>query len=296
MSRVRTLDSLRLLQHDEAGLQSLSSLKHDDFLAAWERGYTKEGWWNDELAAAALKDLRRERLAKKQKRADEQKKRTAGLKKKPATSVKAAVAPAANKCTAARLPAETVPAASAKRTKMAHAAPPAGEKKPAARSKAPAAPAANKRTEASVSAEAVPAASAKRVKWALAEGSTLRGGGDCLNVSAPTLRRREVMPASGAALPDAPCVSFYQGVAHGGSRIAECAWHAWMHPDRGAFADEFVSSAERAAMPKHLGVIITYVDVRGAWYATTVATESATQPGEWGYYCSHRQSGGEDEV
>ena len=68
MSRVRTLDSLRLLQHDEAGLQSLSSLKHDDFLAAWERGYTKEGWWNDELAAAAWKDLRRERLAKKAKK------------------------------------------------------------------------------------------------------------------------------------------------------------------------------------------------------------------------------------
>ena len=96
-----------------------------------------------------------------------------------------------------------------------------------------------------------------------------------------------------AALPDAPCVSFYQGDAHGGSRVAELAWHASMHPDRGAFADAWVSTAERAAMPPHLGVIVTYVDVRGAWHATTVATQSATQPDEWGYYAAHRLTGGE---
>ena len=93
--------------------------------------------------------------------------------------------------------------------------------------------------------------------------------------AAPTLRRRQVGTASGAALPDAPCVSFYQGDAHGGSRVAELAWHASMHPDRGAFADAWVCTAERAAMPPHLGVIVTYVDVRGAWHATTVATLSA---------------------
>ena len=90
---------------------------------------------------------------------------------------------------------------------------------------------------------------------------------------APTLRRRQVGSASGAALPDAPCVSFYQGDAHGGSRVAELAWHASMHPDRGAFADAWVSTAERAAMPPHLGVIVTYVDVRGAWHATTVRAD-----------------------
>ena len=38
MSRVRTLDSLRLLQVDQDGLRSLSGLKHDEYLAAWERG------------------------------------------------------------------------------------------------------------------------------------------------------------------------------------------------------------------------------------------------------------------
>ena len=77
-----------------------------------------------------------------------------------------------------------------------------------------------------------------------------------LDGGAPTLRRRQVGSASGAALPDAPCVSFYQGDAHGGSRVAELAWHASMHPDRGAFADAWVSTAERAAMAPHLGVIL----------------------------------------
>ena len=66
-----------------------------------------------------------------------------------------------------------------------------------------------------------------------------------------------------------------------------------MHPDRGAFADAWVSTAERAAMPPHLGVIVTYVDVRGAWHATTVATQSATQPDQWGYFTTRRMSGGE---
>ena len=66
-----------------------------------------------------------------------------------------------------------------------------------------------------------------------------------------------------------------------------------MHPDKGAFADQWVSKAERANMPPHLGVIVTYVDIRGKWTATTVATESATQPGEWGYYCARRMTGGE---
>ena len=40
-------------------------------------------------------------------------------------------------------------------------------------------------------------------------------------------------------------------------------------------------------------MIVTYVDVRGAWHATTVATQSATQPDEWGYYAAHRLTGGE---
>ena len=126
----------------------------------------------------------------------------------------------------------------------------------------------------------------------LSKGDTVHLVGG-LDGGAPTLRRRQVGSASGAALPDAPCVSFYQGDAHGGSRVAELAWHASMHPDRGAFADAWVSTAERAAMPPHLGVIVTYVDVRGAWHATTVATQSATQPDQWGYFTTRRMTGGD---
>ena len=44
---------------------------------------------------------------------------------------------------------------------------------------------------------------------------------DGLGGGAPILRRREVAPASGAALPAAPSVAFYQGGAHGGRRLAE---------------------------------------------------------------------------
>ena len=73
VSRVRTLDSLRLLQDDPDGLRALRGLKHDECLAAWERGYTKEGRWSDALAVAALEELKRQRLSIKQKRASDKK-------------------------------------------------------------------------------------------------------------------------------------------------------------------------------------------------------------------------------
>ena len=130
------------------------------------------------------------------------------------------------------------------------------------------------------------------VACGLAKGETVHVVGR-IEGGAPTLRSRHVQPASGAALPNAPSVTFYQGDRHGGSRTAECSWFAWMHPDRGAFADAWVSAAERRAMPAHLGVILTFIDMSGRWIATTVATESATQPGEWGYYSARHLPGGE---
>ena len=79
---MRTLDSLRLLQDDVVGRQALSRLKHDEYLAAWEKGYDPlTGRWSDELAVAALKNLRRDRLSTKQKRVDAKKKATAVKKK-----------------------------------------------------------------------------------------------------------------------------------------------------------------------------------------------------------------------
>ena len=57
--RVRTLDSLRILQKDDDGLQALRNLRHDEYLVAWERAYTRpQGRWDDTLAVAALKDVR----------------------------------------------------------------------------------------------------------------------------------------------------------------------------------------------------------------------------------------------
>ena len=55
ISRVRTLNSLRLLQRDEEALKKVSKLRHDDYLRAWERGYDKHGHWSDERAEKAWK-------------------------------------------------------------------------------------------------------------------------------------------------------------------------------------------------------------------------------------------------
>ena len=100
-------------------------------------------------------------------------------------------------------------------------------------------------------------------------------------------------PASGAALPDAPSYTFYAGDQHGDCRLVELTWRAWMRVERGAFADKWISSAERAALPAHLGVIVTYVDVCGRWVPMTVATASAILPNEWGYFAARKLGGGE---
>ena len=112
VSRVRTLDSLRLLQDDVVGRQALSRLKHDEYLAAWERGYDRQsGRWSDALAVAALKDLRREQLSKKRKLADAKKKATAVKKK--------LVGAASRKRAPATAPAAAQPVASARRPRVA---------------------------------------------------------------------------------------------------------------------------------------------------------------------------------
>ena len=91
VSRVRTLDSLRLLQHDLAGLVSLSGLKHDEYLAAWEQGYDQNGRWSDELAVGALKELRTTRQRLKQQKAAATKRATAEKKLAAAASKKRAL-------------------------------------------------------------------------------------------------------------------------------------------------------------------------------------------------------------
>ena len=92
---------------------------------------------------------------------------------------------------------------------------------------------------------------------------------------APVLRNRRTGRASGSELPPAPVVSFYQGERHGGERYAELAWYSHMDPAKGSFADPWISAEERAALPPHLGVIVTYLDRREAWEHVSIATESA---------------------
>ena len=58
ISRVRTADSLRVLHRDAAGLAAIAKLEHNEYLAAWERGYDKEGCWSDDLAKRALEEVR----------------------------------------------------------------------------------------------------------------------------------------------------------------------------------------------------------------------------------------------
>ena len=71
---MRTLDSLRILQKDDDGLQALRNLRHDEYLVAWERAYTRpQGRWDDSLAVAALKDVRYAKQRAKQMRADAKK-------------------------------------------------------------------------------------------------------------------------------------------------------------------------------------------------------------------------------
>ena len=70
ISRVRTSDSLRLLQVDREALDAVRALKHDELLGAWEGGYDQQsGKWSDDLAVAALARVRRERKAAKDARA-----------------------------------------------------------------------------------------------------------------------------------------------------------------------------------------------------------------------------------
>ena len=120
VSRVRTLDSLRLLQFDLEGHQALSRLKHDEYLAAWERGYDQQtGRWSDAHAVAALKELRRTRVSTRQKLAEAKRKATAVKHK--------LVGGASRKCAPKRVSAAAAPTAPNKRARRPATVPPACE-------------------------------------------------------------------------------------------------------------------------------------------------------------------------
>ena len=106
--------------------------------------------------------------------------------------------------------------------------------------------------------------------------------------SARQLRPRPIPPPASALPAHAPNLSLLQGPRHGGDRIAELHWPATSAVWRGAFADPWVSADQRASMPSHLGVVVTYAEHAGLWRPQTVVTEAATRPGEWGYYAARR--------
>ena len=58
ISRVTSMNGLRLLQFDGNALYAATSLQHDPKLAAWDQGYDGAGCWNGELAVSALKASR----------------------------------------------------------------------------------------------------------------------------------------------------------------------------------------------------------------------------------------------
>ena len=81
VSRVRRFSALRLLYHDQAGLDKVSWLQHDPYLYAWVRGYDRaNGRWSDALAASALRDVRAVREAAKARAAEAKKTKAARAK------------------------------------------------------------------------------------------------------------------------------------------------------------------------------------------------------------------------
>ena len=77
VSRVREMAGLRVLHRDQAGLDAVSELMPDPYLHAWVHGFDEEGYWKDELAAAALKAVRAiQGPAKKAAAAAKKKRRT----------------------------------------------------------------------------------------------------------------------------------------------------------------------------------------------------------------------------
>ena len=113
ISRVRTFNGLRLLQHDKAALESVSKLQHDEYLYAWVRGYDLRGddlrgRWSKARTAAALNAIRmaraaakaRRRQAKEKDRASKKAETAAAKRKRPGDSQQSGAGrpPAGKKC------------------------------------------------------------------------------------------------------------------------------------------------------------------------------------------------------
>ena len=110
----------------------------------------------------------------------------------------------------------------------------------------------------------------------------------------PARRRDASLSAAAGPLPAAPLIRYFSGAHHCGDQLAECVWLRSMAPARGDFANAWITRDQRARLPPHIGVIVTYLRVGPrAWLPQTVATESTLLPGEWGYFSARGHQGGE---
>ena len=87
------------------------------YLVAWERGYTRAGWWSDDLAVAALKSLRYTRQRNRQARADAKTKKATGAKPTAARAKPKAAAAATKGGNKRTMPAEA-PVSAGKRAQQ----------------------------------------------------------------------------------------------------------------------------------------------------------------------------------
>ena len=65
--RVRTMDGLRLLYRDDAGIAQLKTLQWKPQLGAWVQGYNDSGRWDDAQAAEAFKTVYAAQAASKER-------------------------------------------------------------------------------------------------------------------------------------------------------------------------------------------------------------------------------------
>ena len=79
----------------------------------------------------------------------------------------------------------------------------------------------------------------------------------------------------------------------GGDTYAECAWWPQDGVIAGQFLDHWISAAQRASTPAHLGAILTFVhDPHGRWRPLTIAWVSCIVPNEWGLFAAVDAPGG----
>ena len=111
VSRVRTMDGLRLLTVENAALNSVSALTPDEYLHAWHLGYDANGTWSDTQCATAFRAFVEARAARIQAERDARRaqRRAATRSTMPTTPSTQRVAPPSTPQQKARAAVENTP-------------------------------------------------------------------------------------------------------------------------------------------------------------------------------------------